>query len=179
MRAQSNYRHIKGTINGVAVTFAGGAGSYVNGGNTGLCQVCHTTTNHHQADGAAPLGQDHNNAAVCTGCHSHAGTAAAADAFKAPARTADTPHDGVTNCLACHVDGADPMAALPNSKCLGCHDGTDPLATVVDTHHSTKYGTSEACVDCHNPMDPQSNFKHIRSTVNGQSVVLTARLHRM
>ena len=74
------------------------------------------------------LGQSHNDGVACTNCHTHAGTGTAGDAFKdQPARTADTPHDTsptFDDCLVCHVDGADPTVALPNSKCLGCHDGS-------------------------------------------------------
>jgi hypothetical protein len=44
----------------------------------------------------------------------------------------------------------------------------------VDTHHSPIYGGTQDCVTCHNPMYPQSNYRHIRSTINGATVVFTA-----
>jgi hypothetical protein len=37
---------------------------------TGVCEVCHTITDHHQNDGTSPV-PGHRNAEDCTGCHPH------------------------------------------------------------------------------------------------------------
>ena len=50
-----------------------GSNSFADGGTPydGICEVCHTMTNHHQNDGTAPGGQSHHDGENCTDCHFH------------------------------------------------------------------------------------------------------------
>ena len=73
-------------------------------------------------------------AGVCTTCHDHA------SGMAKPIDPADAPHNEVANpglfttCSVCHDPGTYVLdAAIPNSKCLGCHDGV--TATQVDAHN--------------------------------------------
>ena len=79
-----------------------------------------------------------------------------------PVDSADTPHDGITDCTLCH-DGDDYVAGatLDNAKCLACHDGG--TATLVETHHTPP---DLNCTDCHNVMRAQgANLSHIKTTL--------------
>ncbi|MEW6427257.1 MAG: CxxxxCH/CxxCH domain-containing protein [Thermodesulfobacteriota bacterium] len=76
---------------------------------TGICQICHTATNHWRADGS---GADHNNGMICTSCHSHE---------KWP-----------TGCLSCHGNpsqtgnhGKHSSPAGYRYDCRECHKGGD------------------------------------------------------
>ena len=156
-----------------------GANSYADGDATydGICEVCHTQTNHHQGDGSAPGNQSHNDAADCTTCHTHAG------AFSDQDGTVTVPaaHSAAA-CDTCHVDPTTYVtdAAIDNSACMSCHDGSGSIYT-VDTHTSTSYTDPTTgslldanCVECHNPMSAQTNLSAIRSSVRGSAVVFTA-----
>ncbi|MEN8261932.1 MAG: cytochrome c3 family protein [Nitrospirota bacterium] len=51
-----------------------GSNSFADGDTSeydGICEVCHTMTNHHQNDGTAPGGQSHYDGQNCTECHFH------------------------------------------------------------------------------------------------------------
>jgi hypothetical protein len=157
-----------------------------------ICNTCHSFTNHHQRDGVAPGGQSHNDGLDCTVCHSHLGSFRdQLENSKPPA-----PHDVFTDCTVCHVspDTFVPGAAIPNSACLGCHDPSAPdnigggSDIKVDTHFSTHYidpDTGELmnldCVECHNPMRTQINFrgnenrKFVRTVVRGNEVVFESQ----
>jgi hypothetical protein len=73
MYDQTNLRHVRGTLSGsiipATITFTAysGAGSFSNGApyEENVCDTCHSQTNHHQADGTAPGGQDHENGLDC------------------------------------------------------------------------------------------------------------------
>lgn len=112
----------------VVFTARTGVNSFADGDTTydGVCEVCHTLTDQHRADGSAP---QHNAQADCTTCHSHA------DGF--------TPSGGCTAChnqsqggrrvvvsefdyTSHHVDwaGAGYASAqdIPDSDCQTCHE---------------------------------------------------------
>ncbi|RJR19561.1 MAG: hypothetical protein C4581_04740 [Nitrospiraceae bacterium] len=183
MSAQSNLRLIRSTVRGKAVVFTAltGAGSFADGGApfNGICEVCHTQTNHHRASGTAPGGQSHNDGTNCTTCHTHGGGFSDQNSgYQVPA-----PHNTAL-CTACHTPtDYVPNAPIANSKCNSCHGiGTTGGSTKkVDTHFSSTYNDPTTglaleakCVECHNPMSTQSNLKFIRSTVRGKAVVFTA-----
>jgi len=177
MREQSNLVFIRSVVRDKDVVFTEytGQNSFADGDNTydGICEVCHTQTNHHRNDGSAPA-QSHNDGADCGICHPHL------DGFQ-PNVDVPPPHDGF-DCEVCHVtpDTYVPDADIPNSACFSCHDGSQ--APAVDTHFSDTYidpSTGDLmninCVECHNPMSAQSNLKFIRSTIRDKSVVFTSR----
>ncbi len=161
-----------------------------------ICRACHTLTNHHRnellATGPAPGGQDHNNGTDCTQCHGHL-------AGFAPTGGPPAPHNQF-DCNVCHTEDAggnliDAVVDAPiaNSKCEGCHGpGTPDMPSggsdiKVESHFSNKYIdpttgqlASLNCVECHNPMRQQVNFRNntnlafIRSVVRGNTVVFEA-----
>jgi hypothetical protein len=184
MSAQSNLKFIRDTIrtNSVVFTAYTGANSFADGNATrdGICEVCHTQTNHHQADGTAPGGQSHNDGADCRTCHTHL------NGFQHNV-TIPAPHDAA-NCTDCHTtpDSYVVDAAIPNTACMSCHDGSGSIYT-VDRHFSDTYNDPTTgslmdldCVECHNPMSIQTNYlagtnlKFIRATVRGADVAFEA-----
>ena len=115
----------------VVFTARTGTNSFADGNTTydGVCEVCHTQTAQHRADGSA--GQ-HNAAADCTACHRH-----------------DTGFQGAGGCTGCHntpQDNGDgvpvggrravvgefarashhvsvtPADSIPDGDCTTCHD---------------------------------------------------------
>ncbi|RJQ45872.1 MAG: hypothetical protein C4538_07800, partial [Nitrospiraceae bacterium] len=194
MKTQTNLNFVRSTIRTKAVVFTAltGANSFADGGApyNGICEVCHTQTNHHQADGTAPGGQSHNSGTDCRCCHTHAGGFVDQNAsISVPA-----PHN-TQLCTTCHVtpDTYVTNANIPNSACQSCHaPGQSGSILEVDRHFSTAYNdpTTGAlmdikCVECHNPMigasagcnNPpggQFNLKFIRSTIRTKTVVFTS-----
>jgi hypothetical protein len=181
MNDQTNLVHVRSTITGsiipATITFTAytGAGSFADGApyEENICDTCHSTTNHHQADGVAPGGQNHNDSADCRTCHAHI------DGFSQTGTIADPPHDAVADCNYCH-DGVDYANPIPNSQCEQCHTaggalkGSYPTAQDVLPHSGTTYGAFTIdCVECHDPMNPQTNLMHVRSTIAGSIVPAT------
>jgi hypothetical protein len=95
----------------------------------GVCETCHTQTNHHRNDGSAPA-QEHNNSSDCRSCHPHE------DGFR--------PTSG--GCLGCH-DQAQPPGGEYRRPIA------DTTGTVGDfartSHHRQGLVTEEDCVTCH------------------------------
>ncbi|KAA3618883.1 MAG: hypothetical protein DWQ05_05810 [Calditrichaeota bacterium] len=162
----------------VVFTSESGTNSFADGNTTfdGICEVCHTNTNHHQNDGTAPGGQAHHNGENCLICHSHA------DSFEASADV-PPPHDTFA-CIVCHSDPTTYVvdAVIPNSDCEVCH-----TPSTLKTHFSEHYTDPVTgqlldllCVDCHNPMSTQINIRSnenldfIRTTIRGNSVIFEA-----
>jgi hypothetical protein len=141
------------------------AGSPYNG----VCETCHTQTVNHRNNASGD--HTHNNASVCTDCHPHG------EGFQLDI-SVPFPHD-TQACNTCHTAEPDYAAAITNTACMSCHDGTP--AVLVDRHYGSTYNdptTSQPmdleCVECHNPMDPQTNLVFIRDTLRGNTVVFTA-----
>jgi predicted CxxxxCH...CXXCH cytochrome family protein len=95
----------------------------------GICQVCHTTTNHWRADGTL---NTHQTGVKCTACHQH-DNATANLAFTAP-----------TACNGCHN-------APPTLGKHAQHDEVAPLPTdyTVTASHATATQYGYACGQCH------------------------------
>jgi hypothetical protein len=181
MNSQTNLVHVRSTIAGsivpasnIVFTAYTGAGSFSDGAayNENICDTCHSTSNHHQSDGAAPGGQNHKDSTDCRTCHAHL------DGFSTdPAlTTVSAPHDTVADCSFCHV-GTDYEAVITDSQCDQCHTpagvlkGSYPTAQDVTTHAGSTYGPfSVTCIECHNPMYDSTNLSHIRSTIAGSIV---------
>jgi hypothetical protein len=188
MSVQTNYlggtnlKFVRDTVRGMNVAFEAdtGANSYADGDAVydGICEVCHTQTEHHRNDGTAP-DMPHNNGQDCTTCHAHI------DGFNLdPNDVPPAPHDGF-DCRVCHDEGTYILdAAIENSKCQGCHDETAPDTAgggsdlKVDRHYSDNYDDPNTgslmdidCVECHNPMRAQTNQAFIRSTIRGNNAV--------
>ncbi len=154
----------------------------------GICNTCHTRTNHHRNETMDPFvlapgdldGSGtyigHNDTTRCTDCHTHTG------GFAPTGGTPAAPHDTqpfVDDCTLCHV-GSDFAASIPDTKCEQCHTpggslkGGFPAAPDVLTHSdangSGQFTYTNSCVDCHNPMTPQTNLSLVRSTLSGSVV---------
>jgi hypothetical protein len=183
MNVQTNMKHVRSTIAGsivpsiISFTAYSGAGSFADGPayEENVCDTCHSTTNHHQSDGTAPGGQDHNNSTDCRVCHAHI------DGFSTDTAliTVSAPHDTVADCSYCHV-GTVYETVIPDSQCEQCHTaagalkGSYPTAQDVTTHAGSTYGPfSINCVDCHEPMYDQTNLRHVRDTLSGSLIPAT------
>jgi hypothetical protein len=198
MFEQTNIKAIRSTISAsvipsnIVFTASSGPGSFADGPpfNENICQTCHTLTNHHRYDGSAPFDNDpvqgyigHNDRTDCTECHAH-------NAGFIPQNNVPPPHNAQA-CESCHVtpDTFVENADIPNSACLACHALSAPGAgaggsdTKVETHFSDQYIdpttgllASLDCVECHNPMSIQTNFRgntnlhFIRDQVRGTAV---------
>jgi hypothetical protein len=209
MFQQTNIKGIRSTLAGsvvpgsnVVFTALSGSDSFADGPpfNENVCETCHTQTNHHRYDGSAPADSDqsgnyigHNDGSDCTTCHAHA------NAFVPTLTPPPPPHDGF-DCAVCHtVDATGNLldavvgAQIDNTKCNGCHAPGSPDAAnggsdiKVDTHYSDTYSdpttrqlVSLNCVECHNPMRDQVNFRgqtnlaFIRSDIRGNPVAFEA-----
>jgi hypothetical protein len=161
----------KGIEELIEFTAPAGPGSFADGPpyTENICDMCHTGTNHHQRDGTAPGGQEHNDGSRCTECHPHI------DGFAPTGGVATSPHDTDffnANCQLCHVEPSgvvDYSAVIPDDNCQRCHGersthtsdlGRNPLA-------SGSYTYDLMCVDCHNPMlDVLGNRKSIRPFID-------------
>lgn len=202
MFEQTNIKAVRSTIAASVIpsqidfTAISGFGSFADGPpfNENICETCHTLTNHHRYDGSAPSDNDsqqgyigHHDSTDCIECHPH-------NAGFVPQAHVPSPHDA-QDCETCHVtpDTFVENAAIPNSACLACHDpsapGTDAGGsdTKVETHFSDHYIDpttgllmSLNCVECHNPMRTQTNFRgntnlhFIRDQVRGIAVAFEA-----
>lgn len=84
----TNLHMIKTVINGQTILFTNTSTGFVQTAPPyrGLCQVCHTLTNHFKAGDASSI--NHNGNRNCLNCHSHKGGAYA--------------FQPVTNCDSCH-----------------------------------------------------------------------------
>jgi hypothetical protein len=177
MYAQSNYRHIRSTINGATIVFGtpstpASPSEYATGTGTGLCEVCHTQNTHYVNAANQPAASpNHNIGSTCTtsGCHVHI-DGMVAPTIEAPAPHNETANPGLfTTCDVCHVANNDFVTPIPDSKCLACHDGV--TAILAQTHGDgvnppRPYTYSNACITCHNPMYDQSpNTMFIRTTL--------------
>ncbi len=88
---------------------------------TGMCQICHTKTNHWRNDGT---GADHNNGRICTSCHKHT--------------TGFQP----SGCTACHT--LPPQEPLPS---YGNDGGTGATTAGAHNRHAKEYNFP--CQTCH------------------------------
>jgi len=122
----------------VVFTARTGANSFADGDATydGICEVCHTQTDQHRADGSA--GQ-HNAAAECTTCHPHRDGFAGSGGCTVCHSTAQDNGDGVPvggrrpimgefGRPSHHVDWSSQpgwtVDSIPDSDCTTCHDQT-------------------------------------------------------
>jgi hypothetical protein len=138
---------------------ATGLNSFADGDTTfdGVCEVCHTQTNHHRSDGSAPGDFDasggfvgHNDGQNCTECHLHS------EGFRA-------------SCGSCHdypaTSGSHPrhlgqaIAEFYGIECDTCHhdvphdNGSVEIAEgdlSMDIHYGEMTYTNGVCADgCH------------------------------
>ncbi len=152
----------------IEFTAASGLGSFADGPpyTENICNMCHTQTNHHQRDGTAPGGQDHNNGSTCTDCHPHI------DGFAPTGGVPPFPHDSqpfIDNCDYCHVTATDFSSPIPDAKCNQCHVADGVLKTQFPQDFATAPDvlthSGKPCVECHNPMFDQGNLMFIRQTI--------------
>ena len=127
--------------------------------NDGLCQVCHTLTNHF-LNNATEAATDHQErtddngatgaASRCTYCHKHGrGFAPGSDSGKHPDHLAM----GVA-CTVCHIPGGGVMDPLTAIGCNTCHQdgrGGPPNDTDYRNHwNDLDPNYSLNCTACHN-----------------------------
>lgn len=153
-------QYVKDTIDGKQVKFFDqeGSGSFSDGQGVlnGVCEVCHTVTDHFQTDGGAP-DQDHINLGNgvpglnCRGCHTHSGGFKDSDAcvdchsIRIRNRTAITPQfEGDSH----HVQDI----GIGNVHCYECHWEANDDGSINNTYHegyntSTETGVADEKVD--------------------------------
>ncbi len=144
---------------------------------TGVCEVCHTSTNHHRNDGSQ-LPDSHNDALMCTDCHLHTegfkggessggmNCSCHSEIFTAMSTgtsyhhtlTTDAPDYGAASCLWCHVDhdifrpDLNPGIGARGSN-LRSEYGNTPVqgdATVLANSDYSSSGAGGVCISCHN-----------------------------
>ncbi len=106
----------------------------------GICQTCHTLTDHHRNDGTDPL---HHQDEDCTTCHKHE------DGFM---------HGGGGNCSDCHgYTGShiihttgDPRGPAVPLECNACHD-SDNFFLFGPTGAGVTLTETDVCDNCHSP----------------------------
>ena len=116
----------------------------------GICQTCHTRTEHHRNDGAAP-DQNHANielaeGADCTQCHTHENGFAHGAGAGAGCGDATQCH-GTQDAHPTHVR---PIAegGIVGLDCVACHN-VDRFPEFADGNSSL--ATTTACDGCHSP----------------------------
>jgi subtilisin-like proprotein convertase family protein len=178
----------------VKLMASSGPNSFADGDavRDGICEVCHTTTAYHRADGG---GAPHNEGADCTTCHSHdLGFSAGA---------------GGTNCLGCHqgpmgsrravapdfagpkphhpltYDGAGDLGTPADNNCLVCHNdypdlhanGVVNLRSVPDSSGAQAdwagSNPSPWCLTCHDGNNPDPQYRLGGQTATNKSSYFT------
>ncbi len=122
--ANNNLSLIDDLVNSAPVVFSAttGPGSFDDGdpaANDGICQVCHTTTIYHRANGS---GTAHNEGADCTTCHPHADgfmpTAGSCSDCHSTAQGARRAVMGDFALSSHHLQGA----SVNDADCVVCHE---------------------------------------------------------
>jgi hypothetical protein len=149
---------------------------------TGVCEVCHTSTNHHRNDATTPV-VGHHNAENCTDCHAHdsgfgggessGGSNCSCHSQILNGMTAGQPgfhHSAGNNadylstsesCLTCHVDHDIFRPDLnPGFGSRGSNLRTDATvvpvqgdATVLANTDFSATGSGGVCISCHSGND--------------------------
>jgi predicted CxxxxCH...CXXCH cytochrome family protein len=142
-----------------------GPGSFADGPphEENVCETCHSQTNHHQADGDAPGGQDHFNNTDCSSCHLHTKgfLPDCAACHESPPNTGThAVHFGGTADQAAY--GSTTIAQDVNAQgsvylmnCGNCHplDGSNHLNSVPNS------GGGVAEIELYNPGAPAGSLK--------------------
>jgi hypothetical protein len=109
---------------------------------TGVCEVCHTSTNYHRNNGSQPM-FNHHDAENCTSCHSHQGgflpgesnggqsCSCHSQIFSRMDSTATTYRHILANMDANYSPGASGMYTIKN--CLVCHVDHDIFRPDLNT----------------------------------------------
>ncbi len=164
-------------------SFADGDADYARD----VCVVCHTLTNHHQADGDAPGGQSHFDGEDCATCHEHPAGFAPPGGLSGPPVAG--PHAAIPgyapgDCLACHqlYPTVQEMQDHSTEVCLACHSESWTLVAATPEHvhssavtGSTRFDYNVECAACHAPhgwqaevgnVDGSTNVKYVRANVD-------------
>ncbi len=126
------------SLRDVQLLGASGPNSFADGDAVydGICEVCHTSTDHHRQDGSDLT--DHHDGADCRSCHPHA--------------AGFHPAGGGADCLGCHDQEQPPTGAYRRQVVE--HNG-DGLGDFVRASHHVNDGsgaeavTAADCVVCH------------------------------
>ncbi len=95
--------------------------------HTGVCEVCHRTTTHHNNDDTHTI-QGHYNAEICTGCHPHADGFANTGGGESSGGSGCTCHNSIfspmnTSTTSYHhqMNGSGADYTISSKTCLMCH----------------------------------------------------------
>src|SRR4030042_398834 len=146
-----------------------GANSYADGDGTynGVCEVCHTQTDHYRNNGGAP---DQNHANLCSGekggtncitCHTHTNGFGhghqnnCVDCHGHDDGWNGDPYHGTTQSHSTHTENDSDDLKGPNITCEDCHDVNNfpYFKSGTDISGDGKYNLSETdvCNNCHSP----------------------------
>ena len=146
-RGITNLKFVRNTIRGNSISFEALTGQYSFASDNNkpadmqtqnyVCNTCHSQTNHHQADGIAPGGQNHNDGTKCTSCHFH-----------------DAGFNPQNNCLLCHNQTPPAGSTDPNRRQItestpGTGDFVRTSHHVVNGPTSSQVVNQDVCVVCH------------------------------
>ncbi len=147
-----------GVDQSVVFTARTGSGSFDDGDpaqNNGICQVCHTTTNHHLFDGSSLA---HNDGTDCTACHSHGSGFAPLGVGDLSCTECHNTVQGSRRAIADeftyashHVSGS-----VTDADCEACHDQTQHMGGQVRLKSADDPGNPNAVVTLTG--DPMSSF---------------------
>jgi len=95
---------------------------------TGVCEVCHTATNHHRNDGSQPDTTNHHDAEDCTACHPHpdgfavsgGGESSGGDGCSCH-NAIVTPLNGSTTSYHHNITSTNADYTISSRTCLTCH----------------------------------------------------------
>jgi len=156
---------IKNAVNGKAMNFQNfsGVNSFGNDNGQGICEVCHTTTKYHLANGG---GAGHNTGKNCLNCHKHS------TGFQQPGVV------GPAYCDTCHpypggslvVNGMDWSSSSTNghaitSDTVSAHMMASGYNRTTDTHDGICSDPTR-CGRCH-PSNPNHENGTIALSPNG------------
>lgn len=134
----------------VVFTARTGPNSFADGDTTydGVCEVCHTATDEHRADGSV---SQHNAGTDCTTCHGH-------DSGFAP-----------SGCTGCHTGPQGTRRAVVGEFAYTSHH-----IDWVAAGYATEADIPDAqCEVCHDQTSHQNGTVELRNVDTGTTVVLT------
>jgi hypothetical protein len=112
---------------------------------TGVCEVCHTSTSHHQTDGTQPDTSTHYDAQDCTGCHPHADGFANTGGGESSGGSGCTCHSSIfspmnTSTTSYHhqMNGNGADYTISSRTCLMCHVDHDIFRPDLNTGFGTR-----------------------------------------
>jgi hypothetical protein len=134
---------------------------------SGVCQSCHTSTNHYRNDGSVDVA--HQAGTDCLICHTHgAGFAGSLDHVAAGAVLP------LPGCMNCHGDGGqDPVVSVHNADCGLCHVNTNGGGPMIEPYETIAPSGGD-CTACHGTMAQSHQGANHTGTPGSGYVVIFA-----